>query len=83
MMTANSKPKQVERVLVYMRQFGSITQHQASLDLGVQRLASRVSELRKMGYTIEGKMVPVKNRFGETCHVKQYSLGKEDDRGNH
>lgn len=76
MIMTHSKPKQVERVLEYMRQFGSITQHEASLDLGVQRLASRISELRKMGYPIEGTMVPVKNRFGETCHVKQYKLGK-------
>lgn len=78
MTMTNSKPKQVERVVDYMTQFGSITQYEAIRDLGVMRLASRISELRKMGFPIEDAMVPVKNRFGETCHIKQYRLGKEN-----
>lgn len=76
-MTMHTRPKQVERIIEYMRLFGSITQFEAIRDLGVMRLASRISELRKMGYPIEDAMIPVKNRFGETCHIKQYRLGKE------
>lgn len=78
MTTPNSKPKQVERIVDYMTRFGSITQFEAIRDLGVMRLASRISELRKMGYLIEDAMIPVKNRFGETCYIKQYKLGKEN-----
>lgn len=74
MTMANRKPKQTERVLQYMRDFGSITQRDASNDLGVWRLASRISELKKDGYSITSKMEPVKNRYGETCHIKRYSL---------
>ena len=74
----HSKPKQVERIVDYMNRFGSITQFEAIRDLGVMRLASRISELRKMGYPIEDAMIPVKNRFGETCYIKQYKLGKEN-----
>lgn len=70
----NQKPKQTERVLAYMRDFGSITHLEAERDLGVMRLASRISELKKEGYPITSKMEPVKNRHGETCYVKRYSL---------
>lgn len=72
--TGNRKPAQVRRVLDYMQQHGSITQYEAMVDLGVMRLASRISELKRDGYPINKKMVAVKNRYGETCHVKQYSL---------
>jgi hypothetical protein len=78
----NSRPTQAQRVLDYIEQFGSITQHQASLDLGVARLASRISELKKRGHNIKGEWVKVKNRFGEDVSVKQYSMGGADD-GKH
>lgn len=68
------KRKQTERILEYIETFGSITQYEALKDLGVMRLASRVSDLKKMGYPIESKTEAVKNRFGESCHVKRYSL---------
>lgn len=71
----NSKPTQAQRVLDYIDQFGSITQYEALKDLGIMRLASRVSELNKQGHNITGRMITVKNRFGENCHVKQYSIG--------
>lgn len=78
MTMTHSRPKQVERIVDYMNQFGSITQFEAMRDLGVMRLASRMSELQKMGFPIEDTMIPVKNRFGETCYIKQYRLGKEN-----
>lgn len=73
-MAEHSRPTQRQRVLDYMHDFGSITQHQASLDLGVSRLASRISELKKLGYTIVSEFEPVENRFGETCYVKRYRM---------
>lgn len=71
----HSKPTQAQRVLDYMARFGSITQLEALRDLGVMRLASRVSELRKKGHDIAGEMITVENRFGEKCQVKQYRIG--------
>ena len=68
-----NKTKQTDRVLAYIREFGSITQIEALRDLGVMRLASRVSDLKKQGYPITSKVVAVKNRYGETCHIKRYS----------
>lgn len=65
---------QTERVLDYINDFGSITQMDAFKDLGVMRLASRISDLKKMGYPITSKVEAVKNRYGENCYIKRYSL---------
>lgn len=68
------KATQAERVLAYIEQFGSITQLDALKDLGVMRLASRISDLKKQGYPIKSEVEAVKNRFEETCYIKRYSL---------
>lgn len=65
---------QNERILDYINEFGSITQYEALRDLGVMRLASRISDLRRMGYPIQSELVAVKNRFDETCRVKRYRI---------
>lgn len=72
---SNSRPTQAQRVLDYIERFGSITQHEALIDLGVARLASRISELKKKGYNIVSEWVKVINRFGEPVSVKRYSMG--------
>lgn len=73
-----SKATQAERILDYMDQFGSITQYDALKDLGVMRLASRISELKKKGYPIQSEVVSVKNRFEEDCYIKRYSLVRSE-----
>ena len=65
---------QCERVLDYMQRFGSITSAEAVMDLGVYRLAARVSDLRKEGHKISDRMESGKNRFGEKTSYKRYSL---------
>ena len=74
-----ARATQAERVLAYITAFGSITQYEALQDLGVMRLASRISDLKKSGIPIQSKVIAVKNRFGENCYVKQYSLAVADD----
>ena len=69
---------QSERILKYMEEFGSITQIEALNDLGVMRLASRISDLKKLGFPIISEVEAVKNRSGESCHIKRYRL-----EGNH
>lgn len=78
-----SKAKQTDRVLSYIREFGSISQLEALRDLGVMRLASRISDLKRQGYPITGKHEAVKNRYGETCYIKRYSerVGEHDQCG--
>lgn len=68
---------QCERVIQYMREYGSINAIEALRDLGCMRLASRISDLRKQGYPIESKTETVKNRYGEKCYIKRYMVGDE------
>ena len=68
------KPTQNDRIIEYIDKFGSITQLEALRDLGVFRLASRISDLKRLGYPITSDMVTVKNRFGEDCHIKRYRM---------
>lgn len=64
--------KQCERILKYMDDFGSISNRQAVIDLGVGRLASRIHDLRRMGIEIESETVTGKNRYGEVTHYTVY-----------
>ena len=67
---------QRERVLTYMQEHKVITSLDAYREFGIMRLASRISELKKMGYPIEKTMVAIKNRYGETSEkaVGKYCL---------
>lgn len=76
-MKVNHNPTQNKRVLDYLSEHGSITQIEALTELGIMRLASRVSDLKTLGYPITGEMVVVKNRFNEECHVKRYRMAAE------
>lgn len=76
-MSEHSKPTQNQRILDYIEETGGITQLEALKELGVMRLASRISDLRKRGYKITGEMHAIKNRYGETCHIKRYRMMEE------
>lgn len=71
----HTNPTQNERILSYIEEHGSITQLEALNDLGVMRLASRISDLKRKGYNIISENVTVKNRFDEKCSIKRYSIG--------
>ena len=71
------KQKQTERVLQYIKDFGSINPLEALNDLGIMRLASRICDLRTEGYEITKEMKKGKNRYGETVYFAEYKL-KED-----
>lgn len=73
-----TKATQTQRVLDYIREFGSITAIEAVRDLGVMRLAARISDLKKDGVDIISEQQAVKNRFGETCYVARYSERREE-----
>lgn len=66
---------QKELVLAYMREYGSIEPMQALRDLGVYRLASRISDLRKDGHNIRKEMQSQISRItGRTVSYAKYSL---------
>lgn len=76
MAKVDHKPTQNQRILDYIKRFGSITQLEALQDLGIMRLASRISDLKRLGHPIVSEMETVENRFGEKCYIKRYSMEK-------
>lgn len=70
------KVTQCQRILDYMIKFGSISTLEAFKDLGVARLASRIHDLKSMGYSIESETKAAKNRFGENTYFKVYKLAQ-------
>jgi len=73
----NERPTQCDKIVRYLNEFGSITQLEALQDLGIMRLASRISELKKAGREIKVELVKGKNRYGETVKWARYSLAEE------
>lgn len=72
------KVTQCQRILDYMVKFGSISTLEAFKDLGVARLASRIHDLKGMGYNITSETKAAKNRFGENTYFKVYKLAREE-----
>ena len=68
------KATQNERIIDYIAEVGSITQIEALRDLSCMRLASRISDLRRLGYDIIAERVAIRNRYGEKCNITRYSL---------
>jgi biotin operon repressor len=71
---------QNEIVLSHLQDGGTLTQEEAKNLYGIARLASRINDLRDMGYKIDSTRIDVLNRWGETCHVAQYSGGQRERR---
>ena len=63
---------QYELILKYLDDFGSITPMDAFRDLGITKLATRISELTRMGYEFDRKMETAKNRYGNECRFMRY-----------
>ena len=75
------KNTQCQRIVTYMKQFGSISTLQSFVDLVVARLASRIHELKRMGYKINSEMKQDRNRWGEITSFKVYSLVEDTEDG--
>lgn len=65
---------QKELVIKYIKDFGSISPMEAFSDLGITKLATRVSELIRDGESI--KKVPEQrlNRYGKKCRFMRYTM---------
>lgn len=72
-----AKKTQADRVLNYIREFGSITSLDAFRDLGVTRLSARIYELRNRNIDIVSTLITNKNRYGEHCTYAKYFLKEE------
>lgn len=65
-----------DRVLQYIKDFGSITTMQAFTDLGCTRLSAYIYQLRNE-YNIADEWVQTTNRYNQKVEFKKYYL-KED-----
>lgn len=65
---------QREQIIDYLNKFGSITPMEAFADLGITKLATRISEMRKDGKEFKIESVKSTNRFGKTVRYAKYSL---------
>ena len=75
------KITQCEMIEDYLDTYHSITPLEAMRDLGIMRLASRISDLKKQGYKIKSKMVAVATRNGGTTHIARYSWDNAENDG--
>lgn len=70
----SKRPTQKDRILDYLKRFGSITPMDAFNDLGITKLATRVSEMRDDGIEFKIIIEHGKNRFGTPTHYARYEL---------
>lgn len=69
---------QCEKILKYLKRHKrGITAFIAMEQFGIMRLASRIHDLREMGYKIMTSTIEVKNRYGDVCRVACYRLVEE------
>ena len=64
-----------ERILNYIRDFGSITTFEAFTELGCTRLSEYIRQLR-LNYDIKDIWITSTNRYGEKIQFKKYWLGE-------
>ena len=72
------KLTQCERILRHLEDFGSITSLEAMSEYGIMRLASRINDLKGMGYPILSERASSKNRYNETTSYSVYRLANKE-----
>lgn len=64
-----------ERVLKYMRDFGSITTFDAFIELGCTRLSEYIRQI-KQEYIVNDEWITTTNRYGEKVKYKRFWLAE-------
>ena len=75
----DTRANQCKQIIEYITQHGIITSAAAMTDLGIYRLASRIHDLKRLGYPIESKWEQTINRYGRAVKYKSYRLGERGD----
>lgn len=71
-----AKLTQCDRIIRHLKDHGSITSLEAMSEYGIMRLASRINDLKGMGYPILSERVTGKNRYNETTSYSIYRLAQ-------
>lgn len=69
---------QVDEVVKYMQDHGSITQRDAGLHLDVWRLSERIREAVRAGFNIKKVTETYTNKYGRRVSYVRYSLGEDN-----
>ena len=64
---------QKEAIIKYLDDFGSISSMEAFADLGITRLAARISDLKKDGLRFNVRTIKSVNRYGKAVYFARYS----------
>ena len=73
-----AKMTQCDRILRHMKDYGSISSLEAMTEYGIMRLASRINDLKGMGYPIISERATGKNRYNETTSYSVYKLAHKE-----
>ena len=73
-MEMQTKVGQRQMILEYLKANGSITPFEAFSELGITKLATRISEMKRAGYTFVQEMCTGTNRYGKKCQFMKYAL---------
>ena len=68
------KITQKDRILQYIREFGSISSWEAYSELGITQLGARIDQLKKEGYQFKTEWESGTNRYDEKVDYKRYYL---------
>lgn len=71
------KLNQRELILKYLHDFGSISDYEAVVDLGILQFGARLKELREQGYVFSSEWIKKKNKYGKPVRFKRYKLEEE------
>lgn len=75
-----TKITQKDRVVKYIKDFGSITPGEAFTELGAYRLSAIIYDLKhKDGYNIKTEIERGKNRYGDCTCFARYSFIEQDE----
>ncbi len=75
----NEHEAQKKIILEHLAAGEKLTPADAFRLTGSTRLSARIYDLRHDGYVINTEMVTVRNRFGRTATVAQYSMEANSD----
>ena len=67
---------QQELILAHLDKFGSISPFEAFEEYGITKLATRISELKRLGHKFTTVMVEQKNRYGDPVRFARYWRAK-------
>ena len=68
------KTSQKDRIINYIREFGSISSWEAYRYLEITQLGARIDQLKKEGFKFRTEWESNTNRFGEKTEYKRYYL---------